>query len=423
MQTHKQGLNIIGYIDGMSGLGEAVRSNIKAVIKHGIPCSLINYDKIKKNNNYEYSFDYSINLVQISLKDLKSFFGIINPNIFKGRYTVLYLVWESEYIDPELEENLYLFNEIWTTSKYCKSIFQKNYKNPIVIVPHPVEVNIEPIHNPNTFQFFNDKKFSFLFIFSYHSSMERKNPFFLIEAFKAAFKNNDTVELIIKTVNGESYKKSKNRLQNCVSNTKNIKIYDIELDKNSLNQLINTCDAYVSMHHSEGFGLTLAEAMYLGKPTLATNYSGNTEFMNQDNSYLIDYQMGLIEEPDSNFCAKTIWANPILDDAVNKLIEVYENSDLRKLKAKNASLNVKEKLSFQAIGGIIKNRLDHLYTDFDNFATNQNQNIYLINQLHLAKTENQQMQREIRRMKKNIIIRFILILKNLTRKIKKSRRK
>ena len=199
--------------------------------------------------------------------------------------------------------------------------------------------------------------------------------------------------------------------------------YDIELDKNSLNELINTCDAYVSMHHSEGFGLTLAEAMYLGKPTLATNYSGNTEFMNQDNSYLIDYQMGLIEEPDSNFCAKTIWANPILDDAVDKLREVYENSDLRKFKTKNASLYVKEKLSFYAIGGIIKNRLNYIYADFDNFTTNQNQNIYLINQLQLAKTENQQMQREIRRMKKNIIIRFILILKNLTRKIKKSRRK
>lgn len=423
MQTHKQGLNIIGYINGMSGLGEAVRSNIKAVTKHGIPCSLINYDQVKKYNNYEYSFDYSINLVQISLKDLKSFFGIINPNIFKGRYTILYLVWESEYMDPELAENLNLFNEIWTTSKYCKSIFQKNYKNPIIIIPHPVEVNIEPIHNSNTFQFFNEKKFSFLFIFSYHSSMERKNPFSLIEAFKAAFKNNDNVELIIKTVNGESYKKSKNRLQNCVSNTKNIKIYDVELDKNSLNQLINTCDAYVSMHHSEGFGLTLAEAMYLGKPTVATNYSGNTEFMNQDNSYLIDYQIGLIEEPDSNFCAKTIWAKPMLDDAVDKLIEVYENSDLRKLKAKNASQYVKEKLSFYAIGGIIKNRLNHLYANFDNFTTNQNQNIYLINQLQLAKTENQQMQREIRRMKKNIIIRFILILKNLIRKIKKSRNK
>jgi len=423
MQTHKQGLNIIGYIEEMSGLGEAVRLNVKAANKHGIPLSLINYDKIKKYNNYEYSFDYSINLVQISLKDLKSFFGIINPSIFKGRYTILYLVWESEYIDPELAENLNLFNEIWTTSQYCKSIFQKNYKNPIIIIPHPVEVNIEPIHNPKTFQFFNEKKFSFLFIFSYHSSIERKNPFFLIEAFKAAFKNNDTVELIIKTVNGESYKKAKNRLQQCVSNAKNIKIYDIELDKNSLNHLINTCDAYVSMHHSEGFGLTLAEAMYLGKPTVATNYSGNTEFMNQDNSFLIDYQMGLIQEPDSNFCAKTIWANPILDDAVNKLIEVYKNSDLRKLKAKHASLNVKEKLSFQAIGGIIKNRLDHLYTDFDNFATSQNQNIYLINQLQLAKTENQQMQREIRRMKKNIIIHFVLILKNLIRKIKKSRRK
>lgn len=418
MNTHKPGLNIIGYTDGSFGLGEAVRLNIQAAKKHNIPHCLINYDKVKQNNNYEYSFEYSINLVQISFKDLKSFFELINPNLFKGRYTILFLVWESEYIDPELIENLNLFNEIWTPSTYCKSIFQKTYNNPIIIVPHPVEVYINPIYNPNTFQFFNEKKFSFLFIFSYHSSMERKNPFFLIDAFKTAFGDNDDVELIIKTVNADHYKKSKKRLLQYVSKAKNIKIFDIELDKNSVNQLINKCDAYVSMHHSEGFGLTLAEAMYLGKPTLATNYSGNTEFMNENNSYLINYQLSHIEEPDLNFCAKTLWANPILSDAVDKLVEVYENYDLRKIKGINASLYVKDKLSFYAIGTIIKNRLNHLHTNFDDLITNQNQNIYFINQLQLAKTENAQIQREIRRMKKNIIIRFILILKNLTRKIK-----
>ena len=126
--------------------------------------------------------------------------------------------------------------------------------------------------------FFDENKFSFLFLFSYHSSIERKNPFFLIEAFNKAFGGNENVELIIKTVGAEDYKKSKQRLQQF--NSKNIKIYDIELDKNRVNHLINLCDSYVSMHHSEGFGLTLAEAMYLGKPVVATNYSGNTEFMN-----------------------------------------------------------------------------------------------------------------------------------------------
>jgi glycosyltransferase involved in cell wall biosynthesis len=417
MQTYQQGINIVGYTQAMFGLGEAVRLNIEAAKKHEIPLSLINYEKVKKNNNYQYTFPYPVNLVQISLNDLESFFGVIDPNLFKGRYTILFLVWESEYIAPEQVENLSLFNEIWTTSKYCKAIFEKTFSNPIIIVPHPVEVALRSVEKQNTMKFFDENKFSFLFVFSYHSSVERKNPFFLIEAFKAAFGENDNVELIIKTVGAKDHRKSRQRLQQCLS--KNIKIYDIELDKNDVDHLIGSCDSYVSMHHSEGFGLTLAEAMYLGKPVVATNYSGNTEFMNAENSFLVDYRLGVIENPDKNFCSKTVWANPILSDAVDTLLEVYENAALRKVKGDKASVFVKEKLSFFTIGLIIKDRLNYLYTNFDELVTNQNQNAYFINKLQASKAENTKLQREIRRMKKNIIIRCILFFKDYLRKIKK----
>jgi len=421
MQTYQQGINIVGYTKGMFGLGEAVRLNIAAARKHEIPLNLINYEKVKNDINYHYSLQYKVNLVQISLNDLESFFGVIDANFFKGRYTILFLVWESEYIAPELGENLNLFNEIWTTSKYCKNIFAKVFNNPIIIVPHPVEMSLEAIQNNNTVEFFDKKKFSFLFLFSYHSSIERKNPFFLIESFKTAFGDNDNVELVIKTVGGEQYKKEKKRLHEHISN--NIKIYDVELDKNNVNHLIDSCNSYVAMHHSEGFGLTLAEAMFLGKPVVATNYSGNTEFMNEENSFLVDYKLSRIQNSDDIFCSKTVWANPILSDAVDKLREVYHNPDLRRLKANNGSLSVKEKLSFTAIGSIIKERLDYVYLNFDDFVKNQNQYSYFIKKLQLVKAENQCLKRDIKRMKKNVIIRFILFLKNLVRKIKRQKNK
>lgn len=416
MKTQIQGLNIVGYVEGKFGLGEAVRLNINAAKKLDIPLNLIDYKKIKQSVNYQYSFNYDVNLIQLSLKDLESFITIINPNIFKNKYSILFLVWESEYIAPELAQNLDLFNEIWTPSEYCKKIFQKTYKNPIKIVPHPVEVHLNPLQNNNAINFFDDQKFSFLFVFSYHSSIERKNPFFLIEAFKTAFADNDNVELVIKTVGGKQHKKQKQRLEQCRS--KSIKIYDLELDKNSVGHLINTCNAYVSMHHSEGFGLTLAEAMHLGKPTIATNYSGNTEFMRHNNSFLINSKSSYIENPDNNFCSKTLWANPLFSDAVEKLKTVYETPDLRTTKASNAKLFIKEKLSFHAIGTIIKNRLNYIYTNFDYLVTNQNQSAYLVCQLQSAKIENVQLRREIRRMKKNLIIRFVVVLKNTTRKLK-----
>src|SRR5690606_20383480 len=162
------------------------------------------------------------------------------------------------------------------------------------------------------------------------------------------------------------------------SDKKNIKIMNVDMDKNSVNHLINDCDCYVSLHHSEGFGLTLAEATYFGKPTVATNYSGNTEFMNENNSFLVDYELGSIEKPDINFCAKTVWANPVMEDAIKKLKEVYENAELRNEKAINAKLYVKEKLSFHAVGSIMKERLHDIYLNLDDMTVNDRRSAYLL---------------------------------------------
>ena len=418
MKTHNLGLNIIGYTDSMFGLGEAVKLNIEAAKKLEIPVNIINYEKVKQCADYRYKFKYTINLVQIGLNDLDSFFSAIDPDFFNNRYTILFLMWESEYLPPKHIRTINLFNEIWTASSYCKNIFEKVYKGPVIIVPHPVELSLEPIQSQNRLIYFDENKFSFLFVFSYHSSTERKNPFFLVEAFIKAFGNDKHVELIIKTVGAKKFKQSKKKLHQSISGQNNIKIIDIDLDKNSINHLINDCDCYVSMHHSEGFGLTLAEAMYLGKPTIATNYSGNTEFMNDSNSFLVNYELGLIENPDNNFCSKTLWGNPHMQSAVEKLREVYKNPDLRKKKANNAKLFVEEKLSLYAVGSIIKNRLNHLYVNFDELAVNEKQSAYLLNQLQLAKIDIVNLQREVRRMKKNVIICFILFLKDTVRKFK-----
>ncbi|MBP0904055.1 glycosyltransferase family 4 protein [Mariniflexile gromovii] len=418
METHHLGLNIVGYTDSDFGLGEAVKSNIEAAKKHNIPLNIINYEKVKQDANYRYEFKYSINLVQIAINDLDTFFSVIDLDFFNNKYSILFLMWESEYFPSRFMGAINMFDEIWTASSYCKGIFEKIYNGPIIVIPHPVELCLKPITHQNSIVFFEKNRFSFLFIFNYHSSIERKNPFFLVEAFIKAFGNNGDVELIIKTVGSEQFEQSKRKLHQAILGQNNIKIFDIDLDKNSINHLINDCDCYVSMHHSEGFGLTLAEAMSLGKPTISINYSGNTEFMNEGNSFLVDYELGLIENPDRNFCFKTVWGNPNMQSAIKNLKEVYNNPDLRKEKAMNAKLFVNDKLSLYNVGSIIKGRLDHLYENFDKSIAKDKQSSYLLNQLQFAKKEIVQLQRQIRRMKKNVIISFILYLKDTVRKYK-----
>lgn len=418
MKPHHLGLTIVGYTEAMSGLGEAVRLNIQAAQKHNIPLNIINYEKVKQKANYEYTFDYNINLVQIALHDLDRFFSVIEPDFFNDKYCILFIVWESEYIPENIKKNVNLFNEIWTASSYCNTLFQKVYNGPIITVPHPVEVNLKPVQPQNALPFFDKNKFSFLFIFSYHSSIERKNPLFLMEAFSKAFLEQEQVELVIKTSGAEKFKQYERKLHQFAADKKNITIINIDMDKNSVNHLINDSDCYVSMHHSEGFGLTLAEAMCLGKPTVATNYSGNTEFMNEDNSFLVDYELGFLLNADANFSSQTLWANPIMEDAVKKLREVYDDKALRNKKAINGKLFVQEKLSFDSVGSIMRDRLIDLYKNLDDLSVNDRRHAYLLNQLQQAKSEIAQLQREVRRMKKNVVISFILVLKKSVRILK-----
>ncbi|WP_417886075.1 glycosyltransferase [Zunongwangia sp.] len=416
MKQGGKGINIIGYTEGKFGLGEAVRLNIKAIESQNISFNLIDFEKMKRNPNYTFNVNFSVNLIQISLGDLDTFFRLIDPELFKFKYSILFLMWESEYIPSKFTKNLNLFNEIWTASTFCRNVFKKVYNNPISVIPHPIEFKLNGVNDIKKKKYFDETKFSFLFIFSYHSSIERKNPFFLIDAFSKAFNDSDEVELIIKTVGAERFKKESSFLIKKVALYKHIKIYNVDLDKNNTNHLINSCDCYVSMHHSEGFGLTMAEAMFFGKPTIATNYSGNTQFMNHENSYLVDSEIGLIKTTDKNFGPNTIWGHPKMEDAILKMQKVYKNKEDRKHKALNAENFIKKELSFKSIGLLIKNRFDIAYEESKDLISNEN--AYLVSELQFLKVENAHLKREIHRMKKNLVIRFMIFIKNKVRMIK-----
>lgn len=420
MNKKKTGINVIGYINSQSGLGEAVRRNIAAIENANINTSKIDILSLKETEIKK--FPYSLNLIQISLNDIPEFLNNVDHELFRNRYTILFFVWESEYIPSESKLNIDLFDEVWTPSEYCKSIIKDFYRKPITIVPHPIDVNLRSIKNHNSQAFCSPEKFSFLFIFNYYSSIVRKNPLDLIEAFKKAFESqNNQVELIIKTSSGENFDDDQKKILQSIGDTPNIKLYDIKLDQNNLNHLINQCDCYISLHHSEGFGLTLAEAMYMGKPTIATNYSGNTQFMKSDNSYLVDYEKGLIKNTDSNFSKKTIWAYPDIEDCVNKLKFVFENKSDRLKKAENAKSYVKDNLSYDAVGSIIKNRVTEIIEEVTLLTTKRSPSLAQIIKLQQANHIIEQQRRELKNLKKNLIIRFIFSLKKKIRKLKKNK--
>jgi glycosyltransferase involved in cell wall biosynthesis len=135
------------------------------------------------------------------------------------------------------------------------------------------------------------------------------------------------------------------------------------LNETQMNALYATADAYVSPHHSEGWGLTISDAMLFQKPTIATGYSGNREFMNTDNSLLLDFTVDHIEQEDCFylFDSSMKWAYPSLKDLQQKMLLLYQKRGAPEIlqKIRNASNDI-EKFSRNSVSAVLEKRITEI---------------------------------------------------------------
>jgi glycosyltransferase involved in cell wall biosynthesis len=120
---------------------------------------------------------------------------------------------------------------------------------------------------------------------------------------------------------------------------------------------MSICDAYVSLHRSEGFGLTLTEAMNMGKPVIATAYSGNMDFMTASNSFPVKYRLVEIEKNHGPYTKGCEWAEPDLDHAAELMRYVYLHRDHAAEVGKRAQQDVCSQLHPKTVGRMIRERL------------------------------------------------------------------
>src|SRR5207247_953873 len=134
-------------------------------------------------------------------------------------------------------------------------------------------------------------KFNILFAFDFNSIIERKNPLSAIQAFKSVFKDNANIQFILKTTNAQNHLNKVDQIKKAIDDCQNILFFDGIISRKETWELINSCDVFFSLHRSEGLGLGLREAMSLGKIAIATAYSGNLDFMSENNSMLVKYNL------------------------------------------------------------------------------------------------------------------------------------
>ena len=193
------------------------------------------------------------------------------------------------------------------------------------------------------------------------SVLKRKNALGLIDAYCAAFPENDGAVLVLKTINGEKRLSELEEIRWRSKNRKDIVVINQYLDIKQSSSLMNICDCYISLHRSEGLGLTLAEAMLLGKPVIATAYSGNMDFMTDETSLLVPWKYTEVGDDAEGYPADALWAEPDLTVASSMMQNLFQNRGFGMALGDRAKRDLQTRFSPEVTGARMKNRLENIW--------------------------------------------------------------
>jgi glycosyltransferase involved in cell wall biosynthesis len=251
-----------------------------------------------------------------------------------------------------------MMDEIWVPCDWNVEVLKESgVQKPVRKIEHAI--NLSQFEDIPTLDLGVPKdKFVFYSIFQW---TERKNPVGLIKAFLSEFGKEDNVCLVIKSYISNVFKRKEEDLEKQltsissgmhVSSNNTAPIYLIQrmLSRQQILSLHTQGDCFVLPARSEGFGIPFLEAMAVGNPTIGTRYGGNTEFMNDENSYLLDYTLTPVAfMPWPIYNGKADWAEPDIGQLRSHMRHVYENQDEAKKKGQLGKETAKN-YSWEKIG-------------------------------------------------------------------------
>jgi glycosyltransferase involved in cell wall biosynthesis len=244
------------------------------------------------------------------------------------RSIIGYWAWELPVVPRSWRRALDLVHEVWVPSRFvADAVAATGTDRPIHVVPHPVR-RVSEAAKPIDLA---AGRVVFLTMFSYGSGFERKNPLAAIRAFRRAFGDRMDVLLVVKSQSLFGTRPPMaDRISEAVRGALNIQVMEENLSVGDRDALLARADVVISLHRSEGFGLTLAEAMLIGKPVVATNWSGNVDFMAPDASVPIRYDLVPVRDPGGPYAKiASVWAEPDVDHAAVELVRLMDPTHRR----------------------------------------------------------------------------------------------
>ena len=369
------GVNLIGFAFAEMGIAEDLRMAVAACEAVDIPYRIVNINLANlRQRDFELQEQvsqaskkspYAINLFCMPIFDVvERIFLKMGPDLFSGHYNIAWAPWELSVWPKAWKKSFHLFDEIWAGSPFAHEMYRKATIKPSTMVP--LAVSVERLGRYTRKQFsLPAKTFLYLYIFDFNSHLSRKNPMAAISGFQKAFsvKSKDKVGLVLKVMHAKSDDPHWLEFERLCQTDPRIHLINRVMDRPEILGLIQACDAYVSPHRAEGFGRTLAEAMLLGKPVVATNYSGNHAFMDPQLTFPVEYELVPLNPGDYHFIEKAdaaTWAEPSIVDLARQIKAAYTAANNRAF-VSQLKKYAQDCFSPKRTGDILKARLQPIY--------------------------------------------------------------
>jgi glycosyltransferase involved in cell wall biosynthesis len=346
------GLNLIGYFHGQFGLGESARLYARALIDAGCPVALRDAGLDISHGLDDHSLDvhldrelpYDTHLVFINPDYMGQVLAAIDPAEMVGRRLIACWYWELEEVPVAWLPELKRVDGILVASTFVEQAFRKVTRKPVYRIPLPLGERADSGLGREAFGL-DPGAFVFLGSFDFNSFVHRKHPAGVVEAFTMAFPASaDRVQLLIKTSNGHRNPAALQDLLDAVSVDNRIIVSDGIMDRDDVPALQRCANAYVSLHRAEGFGLGMAECMRMGKPVIATRWSGNMDFMDDANSCLVDCTLVPVGRNHYPFSRGQRWAAPDIAQAAAWMQRLVREPGLAQRVGDRARADILERL-------------------------------------------------------------------------------
>ena len=360
------GANVVGHFCFPSGLRVSAECMVDAMNTAGVSTSLRDVRTDAKDDPHHVDFrGMECHDVTIIHTQPVPFFddAFQRAHLFERSprtYRIGYWYWEFDSIPDTWVAHAQGVDEVWTATEFVA----KGLRDKLAVPVRTMFPGVRLAHHERrskTYFGLSQEPFTFLFTFHMMSVMERKNPLGLIRAFKAAFRNDESVRLVLKTSFGDRHPAQLQELLDAAGGG-NITVINEVYSPDEVLSLMEACDAYVSLHRSEGLGLTMAEAMLMGKPVIATNFSGNVDFMDDSNSLLVPYELVKLGRPIPPYDANLEWAEPSIEHAAGLMRRVYENQPWAREVGARGKASAERDLSLEAAGRRFAGRLEEIRT-------------------------------------------------------------